>query len=145
MGAGFAVFESAGYALRILILGGPDAMFENLWLRGVLAPGGHVAWTAMVGAALWRVRGNRPINLETLQDFRFLRVLALAMALHMAWNAPLELPYYGKQIALTVLAWMAILGFVQSGVKQVREEQEKATRENPEAPRPPEPVTVNGS
>jgi protease PrsW len=123
VGAGFAVFESAGYALRILVLGGPNAMFDSIWIRGLLAPGAHVAWTALVGAALWRVRGNKPVSLAILQDVRFLRVFALAVGLHMVWNAPLELPFYAKQIALTAVAWMAILGFVQAGLKQVRQEQ----------------------
>ncbi len=123
VGAGFAVFESAGYALRILILGGPEAMFDNIWIRGLLSPGAHVAWTALVGAALWRVRGNQPTTGVVLQDLRFLRVFGLAIGLHMIWNAPIDLPFYAKHIALTVIAWMGILGFVQEGLKQVRAEQ----------------------
>src|SRR5262249_43026337 len=54
---------------------------------------------------------------------QFLRVLAMVMVLHMAWNAPVPLPFYVVQLALTAIAWMAILGFVQAGLKQVREEQ----------------------
>lgn len=82
MGAGFAVFESAGYALRIPSLGGPEAMFDNIWIRGLLSPGAHVAWTTLVGAALWRVRGNQPTAAKVLQDIRFLRVFGLAIGLH---------------------------------------------------------------
>lgn len=91
-------------------------MFQNIWIRGLLSPGGHVAWTALVGAALWRVRGD-------VRDVRFLRVLALVMGLHMVWNAPLPLPFHAVQLALTAIAWLAILGFVQAGLKQVREAQ----------------------
>lgn len=123
VGAGFAAFESAGYALRILILAGPEEMFDNIWVRGILSPGAHVAWTALVGAALWRVRGDRPLTLEMLQDLRFLRVFGMVIGLHMFWNAPIPLPLHALQIALTVVAWMAILGFVQAGLKQVRKEQ----------------------
>ncbi|MGV3719281.1 MAG: PrsW family glutamic-type intramembrane protease [Actinomycetota bacterium] len=123
VGAGFAVFESAGYALRLLVLHGPDAMFDNIWMRGLLSPGAHVAWTALVGAALWRVRGDGPITGEALQDVRFLRVFALAIGLHMIWNAPIDLPFFAKQLALTVIAWIGILGFVQEGLKEVRQEQ----------------------
>jgi RsiW-degrading membrane proteinase PrsW (M82 family) len=126
VGAGFAVFESAGYALRILVFDGPDAMFDNIWLRGLLSPGAHTAWTALVGAALWRARGDRPTSWSILEDARFLRVFAFAIGLHMIWNAPIQLPLFAKQIALTAVAWMAILGFVQSGLKQVRQEQAEA-------------------
>jgi len=127
VGAGFAVFESAGFALRILVVEGADAMFDNIWIRGLLSPGAHVAWTALVGAALWRVRGDGPLSLSVLQDVRFLRVFALAIGLHMVWNAPIELPFFAKYVALAALAWMGILGFVQAGLKQVREEQSGAT------------------
>lgn len=123
VGAGFAAFESAGYALRLLIVGGPEAMFEVIWVRGLLSPGAHVAWTALVGAALWRVRGDRPLSWEMLQDMRFLRVFGMVIGLHMLWNAPIPLPLFATQLALMVIAWMAILGFVQAGLKQVRKEQ----------------------
>ena len=82
--------------------------------------------TAMVGAALWRARGDRPISWAVLGDPGFLRVLAFAVALHMTWNAPFSLPFYGKQLALTAVAWLAILGFVQAGLKQVRQAQAAA-------------------
>ena len=127
VGAGFAAFESAGYALRLLIVGGPEAMFEVIWVRGLLSPGAHVAWTALVGAALWRVRGDRPLSWEMLQDMRFLRVFGMVIGLHMLWNAPIPVPLFAAQLALMVIAWMAILGFVQAGLKQVRTEQSDLT------------------
>ena len=53
VGAGFAVFESAGYAFQCLLSTGADsAMMDITLLRGVLAVGGHVVWTAIAGAAL---------------------------------------------------------------------------------------------
>lgn len=59
IGAGFAVFESAGYAFRLGVLSSnsSDVLFNVIQTRGVLSIlGGHVLWTALVGSALWRVR-----------------------------------------------------------------------------------------
>nr|CAA9299464.1 hypothetical protein AVDCRST_MAG63-5055 [uncultured Armatimonadetes bacterium] len=103
--------------------GGVDAMFSNITLRGLLAPGGHVAWTALVGAALWKVRGNQPLSMAHLTDIRFLRVFLMSVALHMIWNSNLPSPFFIRHIILVGLAWLVILLFVQDGLKQVRDEQ----------------------
>lgn len=124
IGTGFAVFESAGYAFVYALQSGQNAMLHVITVRGVLSVlGGHGIWTALVGAALWRVRGDRPFSREMLADPRFLRVFALAVALHMCWNAPIQLPFYGKHIVLGFVAWVAVLSFIQAGLKQVRAEQ----------------------
>jgi RsiW-degrading membrane proteinase PrsW (M82 family) len=60
---------------------------------------------------------------EMLADPRFLRVFALAVALHMMWNSPIELPFYLKHIVLGFVAWTAVLSFIHTGLKQVRAEQ----------------------
>ena len=52
VGAGFAAFESAGYAFNYWECAGFDAMMHTIYLRGFLAPGGHVAWAAITGAAI---------------------------------------------------------------------------------------------
>ncbi|MCA9729740.1 MAG: PrsW family intramembrane metalloprotease, partial [Candidatus Eisenbacteria bacterium] len=94
VGCGFAAFESAGYAYRIgqdayvtaflqlLMQNGADQvmeaehaartfaneqMRENITLRGALTlAGGHIVWTALVGAALWKVRGQRRFRLSMM-------------------------------------------------------------------------------
>ncbi len=129
VGAGFKIFESAGYAFESLFGGNGSgindaAMLDSIMLRGLLAlVGGHVLWTGLVGAALWRVRGNRPFEWTMLADFKFLRVLLLCMAMHMIWNAPINPPFYLKQILIGVVAWTLILAFIQDGLKQVRDAQ----------------------
>lgn len=89
IGAGFAAFESAGYAfLPIWQLFGyqtanpqfqvtPQAMADvissSVMLRGFLAPGGHVAWAAVSGAAL--VLASKEMNVfdfSLLTNKRFL-------------------------------------------------------------------------
>lgn len=124
IGTGFAVFESAGYALAAALGEGSDAMREVIVKRGLLSVlGGHVAWTALVGAALWRVRGDRPFKREMLTDPRFLRVFGLCVMMHMAWNAPISIPFYGKFVVLGCAAWLLVLALVQDGLKQVRDAQ----------------------
>lgn len=44
----------------------------------------------------------------------------------MTWNSPIQLPLYGKYVILGFVAWVAILGFIQDGLKQVRRAQEEA-------------------
>src|SRR3954453_12436541 len=64
VGAGFAAFESAGYALQTLIENLDDksvvAILEIEAFRAVLAPFGHITWTALIGGALFASsRGGR--------------------------------------------------------------------------------------
>jgi RsiW-degrading membrane proteinase PrsW (M82 family) len=124
IGTGFAVFESAGYALAAALSDGSDAMRDVIVKRGLLSVlGGHVVWTGLVGAALWRVRGDRPFQREMLTDPRFLRVFGLCVVMHMVWNAPISIPFYGKFVLLGCAAWLLVLAFIQDGLKQVREAQ----------------------
>jgi len=124
VGAGFAVFESAGYALETGLSEGVQAMRETILTRGLLAVlGGHVLWTGLAGAALWRVRGDQPFRPELFVAPRFLRVFGLCVAMHMIWNSPLQLPLYAKYLVLGVVAWFLILEFIQAGLKQVRDAQ----------------------
>lgn len=126
VGAGFAIFESAGYALRALLVSSDAAVMRDLIvMRGMLAVfGGHVLWTGLVGAALWRVRGDRPFRMEMLVDPKFLRVFVFCVVMHMIWNtSAIRLPFYGKFVALGAVAWLLILGFIQDGLKQIRSAQ----------------------
>jgi protease PrsW len=126
VGAGFAAFESAGYALERLLAYGGGAMLDNITHRGFLSMvGGHVLWTSMVGAALWRIRGDNDFSFQMVKDPRFLRVLAIAMALHMIWNMPFVLPLHLKEVALGFVAWVVILGLIQDGLNQIHKAQQE--------------------
>jgi len=121
VGTGFAAFESAGYAFLIGGNYGQSAMLGSIITRGVLSVcGGHVLWTAIVGAALWRVRGEKKFEWEMLRDPRFLRAYGMAAGLHMIWNSPLVLPLYIKYLMLGFVAWIAVLAYVQSGLRQIK-------------------------
>src|ERR1043166_3857500 len=126
VGAGFAIFESAGYAFNALLANRSlDAMSTNIQVRAMLSPFGHVAWTAISAAALWRPRGGQPLRLQHFFDMGFLKAFCIPMGLHMLWNAPLPSPLYARHLALGVIGWFVVFGLVQQGLREVRKEQQK--------------------
>ena len=130
VGAGFAAFETAGYILRYGLYNGVDniygasAMLNIIKLRGFLAPGGHVAWAAIEGAALMYVKGFEPLNKKHYNDKRFLLMCLIPILLHGIWDMPIPSPYYIVQIVLTILAWIVIIYFINLGLKQIEEAKE---------------------
>ncbi len=128
VGAGFAIFESAGYAFNALLDNRSlDAMTANIQLRAMLSPFGHVAWTAISAGALWRARQGQPLKAQHFFDPRFLKALCIPVALHMIWNAPLPSPLYARHLALGMVGWFVVFGLVQQGLRQVRAEQREVT------------------
>lgn len=131
VGAGFAAFETAGYALNKGLLAGHDlssgvsAMLAVLSVRAFLTPWGHVAWTAIAAAALWRVKGVQPFKPAMLFNGRFLKAFMIPIVLHTIWDLPaqLQLPFEGNAIISAVVSWYVVFGLVQQGLRQVREEQ----------------------
>lgn len=119
VGAGFAAFETAGYILRFGLSNGNAAMLNIIKLRGFLAPGGHVAWAAIEGAALMYVKGFDKLDKRHLSDKRFLLICLIPILLHGIWDMPISSPYYIIQIALTVAAWVVIIYFINLGLKQI--------------------------
>jgi RsiW-degrading membrane proteinase PrsW (M82 family) len=126
VGAGFAAFESAGYAFRALLSSrSADHMSDLIQLRAFLTPFGHVAWTALSAGALWRVKGDRRFNPSMLLNPQFLKAFTIPVGLHMLWNSPLSnaVPYYLLPLALGVIGWFVVFGLVQQGLRQVKTEQ----------------------
>lgn len=119
VGAGFAAFESAGYALRIGLRSADD-MLTNITVRGLLSPFAHIAWTAIAAAAVWRVRAGGETLMQALAHRRFLVLFAVPVALHFAWNASFQLPFMLKYVVLGFLPYVVIFSLVQSGLKEVR-------------------------
>ena len=129
VGAGFAFLESAGYAFDFLErTNSLSVMFDVIQTRAFLTPFGHVAWTAIATAALWRVKGDRPFQLNMLFDSSFLQTMCIPMVLHMLWNAPFQTPFELHHIALGIVGWFVVFGLVQQGLHQIREEQSALAR-----------------
>lgn len=140
VGAGFAAFESAGYALDTIFsaLGHRQnpiaAMHENLEMRGILSPFGHVVWTAITSGAFWLAMSKKLpeksaqafLNLDCLADARFLRIAWIPIVLHMLWNGMFPGLYslgYSFFIILGVVAWIVVLLLVQAGIKQIQNDK----------------------
>lgn len=71
VGAGFAAFESAGYAFQLLTSGSSFAkaygnMNDTIILRAILTIGGHVVWAALEGAGLALAGKGKPFSWGTL-------------------------------------------------------------------------------
>jgi len=123
VGAGFAAFESAGYAMRYLLVAGDTVMFNNLALRGMLAPLCHVVWTAIAAGAVWRVKGDQPFAVEMLKDRRCFAPIVAVMVLHALWNSPLPalVPFLLGYLALGAVAWTIAVGMLLGGLRELRE------------------------
>lgn len=132
VGAGFAAFETAGYILRYGMNYGVATMLGTIKVRGFLAPGGHVAWAAIEGAALMLVKGFDKLEKKHLNDKRFLLICLIPIVLHGIWDMPINLPFYGVPIIMTVLAWIVIIYFINLGLKQVDEAKKLESTENNE-------------
>lgn len=148
VGVGFSAFESMGYALNSFtdntvaglvaaaetsksleviraagVTAGAGAMLDIVVVRGILSPFGHIVWSAIAGCALWRVIHGREFRWRMLCDERFIRLLLVPVLLHMAWNAPLQLPLYGKYLLVGVVGWFVCLSLVQEGLHEIAVEQ----------------------
>jgi len=150
IGAGFAAFETAGYAQDALLnglsqvgydaqsffgAGGSSYLHQELFARAWLAPFGHVVWTAITAGALWRVKKDRPFNFQML-DATFWKTFLVPVVCHMVWDSPLamgaddpNLLNYGVTLALGAVSWYVAFGLVQQGLKQVAEEQVRVMKE----------------
>ena len=87
VGAGFAAFESSGYALKAFLENADDHGVLNIVgteaVRAVSAPFGHIMWTAILGGALFASwAGGRP-HLTRRVGLTFIGIVVL----HAMWDA----------------------------------------------------------
>lgn len=148
IGAGFAAFESSGYAFIIFLAKysqsltgavsagasssnaidhGAVLMINNVAMRGFLTClAGHILWTGMSAAALFMVSAGRKFEWDFLFDFRFLRIFLVAVISHMVWNSPWDpqlITSYDKYFLIGIINWIVIFAIVQKGLNQLREEK----------------------
>lgn len=130
VGAGFAAFESAGYALEAGLEGGGDTLMHSLAVRGLLAPFGHVVWTAICAGALWRVRRGAPFDWDMLKHRSCLSPIVAAMILHALWNSPLptKLPLYSGYFGLGAIGWIIAIGMMLGAMRELREAKQVASQ-----------------
>lgn len=131
VGAGFAVFETAGYAFSALLYGGIPSMIDVLILRGALAIGGHTLWAAISTAGLVIAKGEGPFDRKMYLDLKFLKFLLLVIALHAVWDMPITLgqSVHLVQWVLCAVAVVIVLVLLSSGLRQVSAVSERARRQ----------------
>lgn len=121
VGAGFAAFETAGYALRALLSGDTLSLFGTILLRGFYAPGGHVAWAALTGAAFCRVQKDQPFQFNMLFHYKFLQVFILVVGIHALWDTSIPGMFPFGQVLLMAISWLAVFLFIRGGLKEIGE------------------------
>ena len=127
VGAGFAGFESAGYALGAALgQRSVDAAVDSITLRALLSPGGHVIWTAMVGSALWRVKGDRPFAASMFLHRDVVRRWGIAVVLHGLWDAHLFVHPYLKLFVLVVVGWYVVFAILKQALAEVEDARRAA-------------------
>lgn len=119
VGAGFAVFETAGYVFAYGFE--IPIMMRIIYTRGALAFGGHIVWAAMCGAALAMVKEDNRLKMKHITNLEFFKYYIIAVVLHAVWDMPIsnmsEFPYV--QGILTIIAWVIIAILINAGLKQI--------------------------
>lgn len=121
VGAGFAAFESAGYAYNYLTNVGWLEMMQVIFLRAILTPGGHVAWTAVAGAALAIAAKKRhKMDFLNLLHWSFLLIFVIPIFLHALWDVDgLTMFSY---FVLIMIIWLVVIVFVDRGLREIQNE-----------------------
>jgi len=149
VGAGFAAFETSYYGLNAflpaliqgLVQQGMQAqqaftaatqtMVDSLVLRGILAPFGHMPWTAIAAGAFWRVKLDKPVSPSMLLDPRFLKTFMIPVAMHTLWDASVVFPKIPGLLNILLwigtglTTWYVLFGLIQQGLRQVKDEQKQ--------------------
>jgi len=85
-----------------------------------------VIWTAMVGSAIWKVKGDRPFSLGMLFSPVVMRRWGIAVVLHGFWD--MDFPIINdllKDAVLVVVGWYLIFAILKQALAEV--DQAKAT------------------
>jgi RsiW-degrading membrane proteinase PrsW (M82 family) len=105
-GAGFAILETMGYAFVALIQSGGNlaVVQQVLFLRGVLSPAAHMAWTGLTTAALFTAAAQ---HWHARAVGRFVVVFLVVAGLHATWDALAPKGWmYDLAVAAVSLAWL---------------------------------------
>ena len=140
VGAGFAVFETAGYIfMEFIQTYSNDSMTGTLVLRALLSIGGHVAWAAAEGAALALCEGDDGFEFGQIGNPKFLIVFALCVVLHGIWDMTVPIldvgifqQVYAKYIILIIAIWIIIAVMLNRGLDQVNQMANAVSSESDE-------------
>lgn len=138
VGAGFAILETGGSYLfnqaseeDLTIV---KIAIETMQVRALLAPFGHVAYSAIVGFALWRAKTAKGAFISNLMSSAFLPLFALSVGIHMFWNSSLLASESLIKTAIVgVIEYGIIIFLIQEGINEVRKIKETESDDRPAA------------
>ncbi len=127
IGAGFSVFETAGYALRTclgeILKDNANYIAETNYiivLRGFLSGGGHISWAAISCGAMVLTSPDRCSSSAMLKDSKCWTLFAIPVVLHAIWDMPIDFlsDIFFVQIVLTAAAFLTVITLLRSGFTQ---------------------------
>ncbi|MFH4906120.1 PrsW family glutamic-type intramembrane protease [Staphylococcus cohnii] len=120
IGAGFAVFESAGYILSYYSESGVP-LIDMVFTRAWTAIGGHLVWSAIIGAGIVIAKEERNFVYNNFSDKRFLFFFFSSVILHGIWDTSISLvgSYTLKYLILIFIVWLFVFVLMKAGLKQV--------------------------
>jgi len=103
-GMGFAALETMGYGFTALLSAGGSigAVEQTLFVRGLMAPAGHTAWTGLTCGALWVLAARPRLSTALVFAGTFLG----AVLLHTLWDTFGTVVGY-VVVAAVSLGWLA--------------------------------------
>jgi RsiW-degrading membrane proteinase PrsW (M82 family) len=120
--AGFAGLETMGYGFVSLLQsrGNLGVLDEVLIMRGLTSPAGHIAWTGLVCAVLWRERinaGHATLNRRVIGAF------LTAVILHALWDtfASVRSPTFVGFLSVELVSLLIALISLTILIRRVRE------------------------
>jgi protease PrsW len=119
VGAGFAAFETAGYALRTLLSGNIHTLYLTLLWRSLFAPGGHVSWAALTGAAICMVQGDKRFQFNMMLNPKFALIFVLVVSMHALWDSPFLGMFPIGQVILMAGSWVLVFIMIRKGLKEI--------------------------
>lgn len=121
--------QGAEVGWGVILMPVMKATLQELNIRGLLSPFGHIVWTGIAAGAFWKVKGDRPASFSMLLDGRFLRAFLIPVVMHSIWDSPLAagasstaVQYIGEGVT-SVISWYVMFTMIQSGLHQVRDMQ----------------------
>lgn len=143
VGAGFAVFETAGYVFATFLesmqidMGWFSYSFDfeqsmvNMMaiiiLRGITSIGTHAVWTAISGAALCVASNKETIAIKNFTSVPFLGAFIVPITLHALWDW--EFGGVMKLLILSILPWFVAFIYINRGIKEINTEMNQATEQ----------------
>lgn len=115
VGAGFAVFESAGNTLGAMQ---NHLDIISLLTNQLMAPVCHVAWGTLWGGGI-ALLSNKGLKAKIVLNPLFWLLFLVVTGLHFLWNY-IQDGYLSWLMILSVCTWFVLLCMIWAGVRQVR-------------------------